>query len=294
MLIAAYILNPLLMVALPIVLGLVLARRLGQPWRLFFIGAATFIASQVVHIPLNLLIDRLAPGLLQPQSGNPGGLLVTAGVLGLSAGVCEEVARYLVYRFWIKDARHWRQGLMFGAGHGGVEAIILGVIAGLGAVNVVVLSQTDLTTLPGVTPDQLATVQEQMALALSYPWWYPLLGTLERIFAILNHLAMALLVLQAFRRRNILWLLAAILWHAALDATAVYIIGSLGQENGALWAELAVGLFALASVGVIWALREPWSPPPTGAPAEPLPLPVGGPLDPAVPTAEALDKSRYQ
>ncbi len=294
MLTVSYILNPLLMIALPIALGLVLARRLGLPSRLFFIGAATFILSQVVHIPLNLAIDRVVNSSLMPPIPQAYQLLFSAVVLGLSAGLCEEVARYLVYRLWIKDARHWRHALMFGAGHGGVEAVIVGALAALGTVNLLVLMQTpDLTTL-GLSAADLATIQAQLAAALSYPWWYPLLGAVERLFALVTHMALAVLVLQAFKRHNWLWLLAAILWHAALDGVAVYILGALGPENGPLWAEAALALFALAALGAIWALREPFVPEPPASPAAPLPLPSAKALQPAKPTAEALDKSRYQ
>src|SRR5215212_5914038 len=135
MLIASYLLNPVLMMALPVLLGLVLARRLGLPWRLYFIGAATFIGAQVVHIPLNLAIQNAVDAGLVPTPPATYGPLYSAVILGLSAGVCEEVARYLVYRYWLKDARHWRQALMFGAGHGGIEAILLGGLALLGAIN---------------------------------------------------------------------------------------------------------------------------------------------------------------
>ena len=51
--IAIRFLNPLLMIALGLGLGVFFGRRLGAEWRLFGIGAVTFIASQVFHIPFN-------------------------------------------------------------------------------------------------------------------------------------------------------------------------------------------------------------------------------------------------
>jgi uncharacterized membrane protein YhfC len=300
MLIFSYILNPLLMVALPVALGLFLARRLRLPWRLFFIGAATFILSQVVHIPLNLGLDRLFDIGVLPKPPEAYQLLASAVLLGLTAGLCEEIARYAVYRWWIKSARTWREGLMFGAGHGGIEAMITGVLAGLGVVNIVVLANTDLSTLP-ITPEQLKVIEQQMAAALSYPWYFPLLGALERVFAMTFHLAAALMVLQVFRRRNLLWLLAAILWHTTLNAVAVYVLRAVsaaqGEIAGALWAEAALAVLALANLGIILALRggEPFAPLEAGAPpAEPLPAPRPLTLEPEEPTAESLDKTRYQ
>ena len=49
-------LNALLMIAMPLALGVYLYRRLGAEWRLFGIGAVTFIASQVFHIPFNVWV----------------------------------------------------------------------------------------------------------------------------------------------------------------------------------------------------------------------------------------------
>lgn len=288
MLLVAYVLNPLLMIAMPIALGIFLARRLGQPWRLFLIGAATFIASQVVHLPLNLGLDRLFDAGMLPAPPEAYHLIFNATLLGLTAGLCEEIARYLVYRFWIRTARHWRQALMFGAGHGGIEAIITGVLAGLSAINIVVLSQTDLSTLP-VSAGQLAQIQAGLATALGYPWFYPLLGALERLFAMTLHLCLATVVLQAARRRNLLWLAAAILWHAFANALALYVL----DQAGPYWSEAALAVVAAVSLAIIFALREP---PPEPAPSElaPLPAPASAPREAPAVTQDTLERTRYQ
>jgi uncharacterized membrane protein YhfC len=219
-------------------------------------------------------------------------LIFNAVLLGLTAGLCEETARFVVYRWWIKSARSWREALMFGAGHGGIEAIIIGLLVGLGAINIVVLSNTDLATLP-LTPEQLAELQQQMAAALSLPWHAPLLGALERVFAMTFHLSAAVMVLQVFRRRNMLWLVAAILWHTTLNALAVYVNGTAGPY----WAEVALMVTSLISLAIIFGLRagEPFAPIEVDSlRPEPLPDPQPPSVEPPVVTAEALDKTRYQ
>src|SRR5436305_3035347 len=124
MLYVTYTLNFVLMIGVPFLLAAFLARQLHVRWGLFWVGAVTFIASQVVHIPFNALLGRLRliPST-QPTAGWP--LIELAVVAGLSAGLCEELARFLVLRFWLKRDRSWRSALMFGAGHGGVEAVIV-------------------------------------------------------------------------------------------------------------------------------------------------------------------------
>src|SRR5258708_29377781 len=99
MLYVTYTLNFLLMLGLPFMLGALLSRQLGTRWGLFWVGAVTFIGSQVVHIPLNLVLGRLGLLAIGPE---PGRLPLTAAVAGLSAGVCQELAPYLVLRFLLK------------------------------------------------------------------------------------------------------------------------------------------------------------------------------------------------
>ncbi len=121
-------LNGLLMVAMPIGLGLYLTRKLSLSWRLFWIGGTVFILSQVGHIPFNIVISLLFQRGVLPAPTLEWRLPFNAIFLGLSAGLFEEGARYLMYRYWTKEARWWGQGVLLGAGHGGAEAIILGVL----------------------------------------------------------------------------------------------------------------------------------------------------------------------
>ena len=68
--IAVRLLNGLLMIAMPIALGIYLVRRTGQHWKLFLVGAVLFVASQVLHIPFNLIV--LNPILEQIGFGQGG------------------------------------------------------------------------------------------------------------------------------------------------------------------------------------------------------------------------------
>lgn len=272
-----YALNALLMIVMPIGLGLFLGRRLGQPWRLFWIGAVTFVGSQVVHIPLNLGLTVLfAQGIL-PQPPESWGLWFNPVVLGLTAGLCEETARYIVYRWWIKLARTWRQALMFGAGHGGIESIFVGLAVAVTFVaNLIVQATGDLSSIP---PEQQELVAEQLAAYWSAPWYLILLGALERVWAICLHLALAVIVMQVFKRRNLLWLLGAIVWHAAANAAALMAL----QLWGPYWTEAVIGVFAVISVGIIFLLRdsgpEPAPPPARDAPAPPRVVAVADEAD---------------
>src|SRR5574341_140938 len=240
------------MITLPIGLCIFLARRFGVGWGLAGVGTLTFIGSQVVHLPLLWGLTALFQRGIIPAPPVQWKLITNAIILGLAAGLCEEIARYLVYRWWLKSARSWKEALMFGAGHGGIEAVIFGVLAALTVVNIFILSRIDLNTLP-MTAEQIAATQQQLSEFLNAPWYAHLLGAVERLFALCVHISLAVLVLQTFARRNLLWLVAAILWHALVDGVAVYAVSTWGPY----WTEGILGVMSLMiGLGIIAAFRE--------------------------------------
>lgn len=278
-----YGLNSLLMIFLPLLIANAIHRRYRPSWGLFGIGAVTFIASQVLHIPFNAAVER--SGVLPDPMAGTVSLLLVALFYGLSAGVFEEVARYLTMRFWAKDARSPRHALMLGAGHGGIEAILLGLIT---LVNMSVLFGINLgyfTSL--IPPEALTEVQEQASILLSAPLWTTLLGALERLFAITAHIVMSLMVLKAVRGR-VYWLGIAILWHTLLNASAVFVQVRFGGVS----AEIPIAIMAVLSALLIWRWVQEEEAPADEAP-EPIELPDPGRVEPEV-TAEKVDDSRYQ
>lgn len=243
-------LSPLLMVASGLLVGALLAGRRADAWRFYFVGAVTFVLSQVFHIPFNAWV---LSSVLAAAAGSGAALLLTAVLLGLSAGFFEELARYAAMRFVVRDVRDWRSGLMLGAGHGGVEAVLLGLLSLYTVMQLTALwGEGAPMVLSSVPVEQVARVQEQVTAFWALPWYAVLLGPLERLFAICFHLSASLMVVQVFRRRNLAWLAAAVLWHALLDAVAVY----ASSVWGIYWAEALLGVMAIMSLGVIFALRD--------------------------------------
>jgi uncharacterized membrane protein YhfC len=280
-----HLLNGLLMVAMPVGLAVFLTARWKLSARLWFIGAATFILSQVGHIPFNALATLVLARTPLKNMTQDAALIFNSAFLGLSAGLFEEFSRYAMYRWWAKDARSWRKGVLAGAGHGGAEAIILGAIVLYGFVQLAYLRNADLSKI--FPADQLALATKQVAAYWSTAWYLSLLGALERAFAIPVHIALSVLVLQTFLRRQGFWVWLAVLYHAALDAGAVWI----SVRGGALPTEAFAGVFALLSLLLIFILRRPEPaeenlPPP----APPAPAFTPKPLDA---TPEKLDQTRY-
>lgn len=281
---AARLLNGLLMIAMPIALGIFLARRVDQRWRLFLVGAVLFIASQVLHVPFNLIV--LNPVLEQLGFGEGifgVGLIIGGLLLGLSAGLFEQVTRWLGLRFWLKDARSWSSALMYGAGWGGAEAIVLGIVVLWFLVQALLFRQGLLQSL--LPLDQLELVEAQFTAYWETPLFLDLLGALERAFALILQVSLSVMVMRAFTHSNRLWLVAAIAWHALFDAVAVVAI----SQVDAVATEAIVAVMAAISLAAIFLLREeemtqaeaPASP---SAEFEAVPVTV---------TEEKLEDSRY-
>jgi uncharacterized membrane protein YhfC len=288
--IAARILNFSLMIAMPFGLAVYLSRKLKTEWRLFGIGAITFILSQVFHLPFNVwllrpLIEDLGLSITQ------GGLQLAAVGLfyGLSAGLFEEITRYLGYRFWIKDERDWKSALMYGAGHGGIEAILLGGLVLFGFIQAITLRGVELSTV--VDPDQVEVVRAQLEAYWAAPWHLAILGAVERLAAIVFHLSATVMVLQAVKRKSFLWVLLAVGWHTLLDAVAVY----ASQTWNPYITEVIILAFGLISLGLILYMR------PSSHPghddihtAYPDSSELGLPeIQPIVASKEDLEDSRY-
>jgi len=173
-----------------------------------------------------------------------GGLIfiVAALLYGLSSGVFEEVARFVVMRRWEPDARTLPNALMFGAGHGGSEAIILGGFVLYGFFQAVALRGTDLVkTLP---PEQVDVVAAQLALYWNIPWYKALLGAVERAGAICFHLS-------AMRRGGWGWLAGAVAWHTLFNAVTLIVM----DRWGVYAAEGIVIVGAGISLLIIYAIK---------------------------------------
>lgn len=246
MLTAAYVISFLGMILLPIFLWIYFTRKFTLSWKLVLAGGLTFIGSQVLHVPLVLGMGSFLSN---------ASLLVSAVILGLLAGVFEETARYVLFKFILKNARSWKEGILVGLGHGGTEAVIIGILAALAFVNMVIFRNIDLSTVPTIPADQLELAREQVAAYWSAPPYLALMGFVERISAMCLHVSLSVMVLYGLAYRRPVWFWLALLWHALVDAVAVYAV----QQVSVLAVEGIIAIFAIISLWIVFKLRPMFS-----------------------------------
>lgn len=229
------------MIVLPVAFCWLLSRHLGTPSLLLFVGAGTFLASQAFRLPLLQGLTSLFASGAVPAPGPAYQVTVNIAILSLTAGLFEEGARYLAYRYAIPTARSWNAAVTFGAGHGAMEAIA--TMLSLGAPGA--------APLLGQSAEEHARLAQQQTQYWATPWYVPLLGALERAFSICFHMTMAVVVLQAVKSARLLWLIAAIAAHATANAIAIATLSLLGP----IGAEIVVGLIAALALWVLFRLR---------------------------------------
>ena len=226
----------------PIVAALWWHRRSGAPLRAFGVGALVFFVSQVVlRLPWQIPLGRW----VQPHSE----LLVPFLLFSsLTAGLFEETGRWLGYRHLLTVERSRRVAIMFGLGHGALEAILLAglPLAGL-LVSWVLAAQG---RLPPVAADAIG----QQTAVLDFGKIQ--LAALERASAIAVHVGLALVVLQVWNRGGLRWLILAILLHFSVNAVAALLVLKLRLSPSVGELVLVVMAAAVLTLGLRLASTE--------------------------------------
>ncbi len=240
----------------PLALGVIVRKKLAVGWKYFWFGALVFLVFQLLmRTPIVTVLQ--ATVLMHLLLTSTAFTWIWLVILAITAGLFEEVGRYVGYRLFLRrEPKTWSKAVMFGLGHGGLESIV--VVGGqivLTAINDVVLSTINVNTLPSA---QRQGVIQLFAAINAEPFWFPLLAAWERLWTIPLHVALAVMVVQVFRRQQMSWLFLAILFHALVD----FLAGALPQAFGhsipiTLLVEGVVCVFGLISVWIIWRLREP-------------------------------------
>jgi uncharacterized membrane protein YhfC len=259
-LIASFCVAIALDVLMPVAGVLWARRRLGVDWKVVWVGALAFTLSQLLtRVPATQVAQYFLRDTLKASAL---AMHLWIAFLSITAGLFEETARLIAFKSPLKDFRRWKDAVGFGLGHGGLEsALLVAGMATLGLINVVALSQMDVSTLP-LKPEQLQEVLAAKAKIAALRWWEPLLGAYERLAALILHVALSVLVLQRFVRGQRRWYWLAVGFHALANQIAV----TVAREAGAVAAEGAMTVVALISLWIILRLRSEEPPPASTVP----------------------------
>lgn len=215
----------------------------GKRWQPFLFGALAFFVSQIVlRIPI---IQYVLPQITAYNVFTAVHPYIYSIFMGLTAGIFEEVFRYLIIRIFLKKKRDFADALAFGFGHGGIEVLL---ITGISYLNLFLYA----VAAKSGQLDQMLTGAPQTAIDSIYATLASLsiggilLGMIERIFAMALHIGLTTIVFRGFAKKKAgIYLFAAILIHGLVDSMCGIL--PLWGANGII-IELVLGIFAAAMV----------------------------------------------
>jgi len=221
------LIDALLCFGIPLLGLLILSKRFGRVRKPFILGMIAFTISQLVlRIPLiNLVLPNFDWYLRLQATPYFYGIF-----LGLTAGIFEEVARLIFMILFLKDRKRLADGLAFGLGHGGIEAMLL---VGINSIATMVMNPMGLINLSDTSYKLI------------------LLGGIERIFAIAFHVGTSLVVLYGIREHKAgRYTTLAVLLHGLLDSMVVILPLALGLSIVQLEVYIMVISFLVLAFGI--------------------------------------------
>jgi uncharacterized membrane protein YhfC len=182
----------------------------------FFIGMLVFfVFTQILEKQLHMIV------IIKDLASNP----ILFSIYGvLAAGIFEEIGRFIAFKTILKNNHQWKDGIAYGIGHGGIEAILIGTITNIQYIiysNLINNGSFDTVLGSKVPTSQIAQLNQLKELLINSNSSTIMLGILERIFAFGIQIALTMIVLYAIKSRKNLYLFITILIHAFIDTPVV-------------------------------------------------------------------------
>ncbi len=231
----------LISLVLPIILLIVAKIKRKANLISFVIGSAVFIVFALMLEPLMHSVVLGTTGTLLTDN------IILYGLYGgLAAALFEETGRLIAMKFFMKDSLNKPNALMYGIGHGGIEAILLvGMTYVSNLMTALMINSGALqASVELVDPELQQTTFEQVKVLWELPSWQFYMAGIERLAALILQIALSVLVFKAVSAKSRAYWFIAFAIHFAVDFLTVVITG-LGAP---IWLFETVLLVAVAFI----------------------------------------------
>lgn len=252
------IITLLLSVLVPVIFLILLLVKGGKelflPW---LFGALGFFVPQIIiRIPALQILGEISA--VKDFIGEYP--IIYFLILALTAALFETAGRVIVFKLLLRKNISYKTSLAAGAGHGGIESIMLvgmtyinnliySILINTGLISMLIKDPSVLNTLTGAltgTPNELF-----------------LMAGFERIFTIVFHICLSLLIaLFVSKGRTVSGAVLVVLLHAAIDFTVVFMQYkniSFFLIEGLLLLVAAASLVIVISIRKAFENKEPVS-----------------------------------
>ena len=197
---------------IPIVISIYCIFSKNKILKSFVVGILVFFISQIIlRIPI---ISYILPNQIwyMKLSLNP---YLYGIFLGLTAGIFEEIGRYIGFKYFLKSNHRYIDGLYFGFGHWGIEALLLvGINAAIFLFGTIAIK----SGIDYSSPSLLSLVSSKLSSLTTMNTY--IMG-IERLLTMSIHVSFTMIVLYGIRINKIRYLFLAILLHGLVDAGVV-------------------------------------------------------------------------
>lgn len=203
--------------ALPLVVSVIWKKKFKSKvfLRYFFLGTVGFIVSaRVLELAVHyfcIIQDNAVSRFINSNTA----AFVIYGIL--MAGIFEEVGRYLIMKFFLKDNRTEINAITYGLGHGGIEVWIISLAATVTYLSVSIALRAG---LPASDFDNTPGFETVLDTITNFTAFTGFLWVLERVVCMVLHVLFTLNVFYSVVYKKISLLFFAIASHAVVDTGA--------------------------------------------------------------------------
>lgn len=217
---AGVICTIILSIGLPIMLIVVGKKKFGARISTFFIGAGTFVLFALVLEQILHMVVMGVCGLSQDSN---------EWLYYIYAAVFEESGRIIAMKCFMKSRFNFSNAFMYGVGHGGIEAIVLGGLTGISNLaNMLMINSGSMETVLAALPDD---VKNQTLTQISALWTTNsglfFAAGIERVSALVLQIGLSLIIFNGLKTHKKPLVLLAYCIHFAVDFFAVACVSRL-------------------------------------------------------------------
>ena len=251
--IPSLIITVILMLAIPVISFLYWRKRHKQQTRISWLiaGAVGFLVSaRVLELGIHYFCIIADSPVSRFLNGNTAAFILYGITM---AGVFEECGRYVILKYIMKKNRTRENAILYGIGHGGIEILAVILPAMITYLAVAVLfsrgdTENALRAL-NITEETAAAALPSVQAAAAFNYGLMAMNVIERLFVLLLHIGLTVIVYYGVVNARKECLPMAILLHMLMDAfPAMYQRGLVPLWAVEVWAAVWTAIVVFIAV----------------------------------------------
>ena len=251
--IPSLVITVILMIAIPVCFFICWRRKHKKQTKISWLiaGAVGFLVSARV---LELGVHYFCIIADNPVSRFINGNTVAFVLYGITmAGVFEECGRHIVLKYIMKKNRTRENAVLYGIGHGGIEVLAILLPTMITYLAIAVLfsrgeTENALQTL-NITEETAAAALPSVQAAAAFDYGMMAMNVIERLFALLLHIGLTVIVYYGVVNARTAYLPLAILLHMLMDTfPALYQRGLVPLWAVEVWAAVWTAIVVFIAV----------------------------------------------